>query len=240
MIFSDTTNNTGVIQEAERLTDLGYTAVSGDTTKLKEFTVLANNNNHKVWHTIFTASGNWQYDDGNYTDLPQATTDLDLGISKYELPSTALTVQRVEVLADDEIWYQLTPITKEAIGSLGVDEFRKENGRPQYYRLLGQTIELFPAPDFTQSASLKVYFDRDSSDFATTDTTKSIGFASPYHQIIPLGMAIDWLKVKQPNSPTLALHIQDYLKIEQAIKAFYARRWKDKKPIIQRLKQSFK
>lgn len=240
MQFSDASNNTGIIQEAERLTDLGYTTVSGDTTKLKEFTVLANNNGHKVWHTIFMSNGNWSYDDGNQTDLPQATTNITSGTAKYSIPSTALTVQRVEFLDVYGLWYSLTPITKEMLVSEAVDEFMKTNGQPKYYRLIGNTIELFPAPDYTQDSSLKVYFDRASSDFATSDTTKTPGFASPYHQIIPLGMAIDWLKVKQPNSPTLAVYIQDYLKLEDNIKKYYNKRWKDIKPTISRARQTFK
>lgn len=229
-----------MIQEAERMTDLGYTTVSGDTTKLKEFTSLANNNSHKVWHTIFMSNGNWQYDDANQTDLPQATTNLTSGTAKYALPATALTVQRIEVMDTNSLWYKLTPITKELLGDMGVDEFFDADGTPTYYRLVGNTIELFPAPNYTQDNSIKVYFDRDSSDFATSDTTKQVGFASPYHQIIPLGMAIDWLKIKQPNSPTLAIYIQDYLKLEDAIKKYYNKRWKDFKPTIGRAKQNFK
>lgn len=222
------------------MTDLGYTTISGDTTKLKEFTSLANNNGHKIWHTIFMSNGNWSYDDANQTDLPQAKTNLVSGTAKYALPATALTVQRVEVMDTNSLWYILNPITKEIIANEGVDEFMKTDGQPVYYRLLGNTIELFPAPNYSQDVSLKVYFDRASSDFATSDTTKTPGFASPYHQILPLGMAIDWLKVKQPNTPTLATYIQDYLKLEDAIKKFYNKRWKDFKPTIGRARQTFK
>jgi len=239
MQFSDTTNNTGIIQVAEFLTDLGYTTISGDTTKLKEFTSLANNNGHKIWHTIFMSNGNWSYDDANQTDWPQATTNLVSGTAKYALPATALTIQRVEILDTNNLWYVLNPITKEMISG-GIDEFHDADGQPVYYRLLGNTIELFPAPNYSQDVSLKVYFDRASSDFATSDTTKTPGFASPYHQILPLGMAIDWLKVKQPNTPTLATYIQDYLKLEDAIKKFYNKRWKDFKPTIGRARQTFK
>lgn len=240
MQFSDTTNNTGIIQECERMTDLGYTTISGNTTKLKEFTTLVNNNSHKIWHTIFESSGNWSYDDANQTDLPQATADIVSGTAKYSIPATALTVQRVEIMDTNSLWYVLNPVTKEIIANEGIDEFMKTDGQPVYYRLLGNTIELFPAPNYSQDDSIKVYFDRDSSDFATSDTTKSIGFASPYHQIIPLGASIDWLKIKQPNSPTLAVYIQDYLKLEGSIKKFYNKRWKDYKPAIGRAKQTFK
>ena len=76
MVFSNTTTLGGVIQTFERMTDQGYTAVTGDTTKLKEATNLANQKSSEIWHIIHEATGNWKYDDSNNTDLPFATTDI--------------------------------------------------------------------------------------------------------------------------------------------------------------------
>ena len=43
-------------------------------------------------------TGEWEYDDSNYTNLPEATADLVDGQRDYELPSTAQKIDRVEVL----------------------------------------------------------------------------------------------------------------------------------------------
>lgn len=239
MKFSDTTNRDGIIQEFERLTDQGIGTVSGDTDKLKDAVATANRVSHRVWHTIFLATGNWQYDDGNYTDLPSATTDLVLGQRRYSLPSEALTIHKVEVKDKDGNWYQLRPITKEKITWEGLDDFMDENGYPIYYRLVNGVIEIYAPTNYNQDDSLKVYFDRDSVDFSTSDTTETLGFVSPYHEIIPIKMAIEWLKVKQPQSPTLPILVQDDLKLENSIREFYGRRFRDYKPRIGRAKRRY-
>jgi len=239
MKYSDTTNLNGVIQEFERLIDGGYASVSGDTTKLKEATALANDNSSRIWHLIFSATGNWQYDDSNFTDLPMATTDLVSGTARYALPSEALTIQRVELMDSNGEWYELKPLTKEMIG-MAVDEFLEEDAQPEYYTLVNNTIELFAAPNYNSTNGLKVYFDREISSFATSDTTKTPGFASPYHQLLPIKMAISWYGVKQPQSATLQVLKLDEQRLEAELKQYYGMRFKDLKPRISRMRESFK
>ena len=239
MVYNDTTNLSGILQNIEFATDLGTAYITGDTTRLKQFTALVNNENHKVWHTIFMSNGNWSYDDGNYTDLPQATTDLVSGTSKYAIPETALTVKGINCLDSAGNWYALMPITDKLIGN-EVDEFMDADSQPMYYRMINGTAEIYPASNYNATNGIKVLFDRDSVDFATSDTTKKPGFASPYHEILPIGVSIEWLKIKQPQSPTLPQLQADYLKMEKAIKDFYGKRFKDFTPRIGRAYQSYK
>lgn len=240
MVFSDTTNLSGIIQNIEAMTDLGSTYISGDATRLKEFTNLVNRVGHRVWHVIFTSSGNWQYDDGNYTDLPSSATDLVSGTAKYAIPSDALTIQRIEAKDQAGNWFVVYPMTKEELTNIAVDEYMDVNGIPVNYRMVDSTIELFPAPSYASSGGLKVYFDRDSVDFASDDTTQTPGFASPYHEIIPIGASIEWLKIKQPTTPTLGALIADYAKLEASVKEFYGERFKNKKPRIGRMPTTFR
>ncbi len=239
MQFSNTTSLEGIIQNIEVMTDLGSAYISGNSTRLKEFTNLVNRVGHRVWHTIFMASGNWQYDDGNQTDLPSGVTDLSNGTSKYSIPSDALTVQRIDVKDNAGNWYKLYPMTKEELSNQAVDEYMKNDGHPVSYRLVGNTIELFPATNYDSTGGMKVYFDRASVEFDSTDTTSTPGFASPYHEIIPIGASIEWLKIKQPASPTLQLLMNDYAKLDDSIRRFYGKRFKDYKPTISRVKQSY-
>ena len=240
MKFNSTTNLDGIIQIYEKLTNVGYAYVSGDTTRLKEATALANNKSHFVWDIIHNATGNWQYDDNNNTDLPFATADVVSGQRRYTLPSEALTVQRIECKDKNGDWYQLHPITKEKITGEGIDDFLDENGRPMYYRLVGDVIELFAPTDYSQDDSLKVYYDRGIVEFTTSDTTKTPGFASTYHEIIPILMAIDWYDVKQTQSPTLQRLLQKASTLQQMITRFYGKRFKDYKPRIGRAKESYR
>jgi len=239
MEFSNTTSLAGVIQTIEDMTDLGQTTISGDATLLKKFTSYVNQESRRIWATIFKANGNWQYDDGNNTDIPESATDLVSAQGKYALPTDALTVQKVDAKDSSGEWYTLTPITKEMTNE-SMDEFMSTNGQPNFYRLFGNTIELYPAPNYASTGGLKIYYDRDSFDFATTDTTKAPGFASPFHKLLPLKVAIYWLNIKQPTSPSLPGFRAEEQRMEADLMKFYGKRFKSLKNVVSRAYQSFK
>jgi len=239
MIYNDTTSYDGVIQTIEGFTDLGDGYISGDTTNLKKFTALVNRANKRIWFEIFKSTGNWIYDDNNNTNLPQAVTDLVSGQGKYALPSEALTVKRIEIKDSVGSWSVLTPIILEKINN-AVQEYRKDNGIPTQYRLVNNTYELFPAPNYALTGALKVYFDRSSIDFAYTDTTKSPGFASAFHEILPLLTSIMWLKQKNPTNQSLGVLAQDYEVMKVALIKYYSDRFKNYKPTISRAKECYR
>jgi hypothetical protein len=185
------------------------------------------------------STGNWQYDDSNNTNMPIATTSLVSGQSQYSTPTEALTFHRIEVKDQNGNWVLLKPLIKEGI-KVAMDEYNDVDGDPYQYSLVNGQIILHPAPDYSQSASLKVYYDREAVAFAYNATTATPGFASPYHEILAIGASIEWYKVKQPTSPTLQVLMGEYAKIEQSIKDFYAKRFKNYAPKIGRLKQNYK
>ncbi len=228
MQFSDTFTFTGLIQSAEDLTNLGPATISGNTTLLKQFTRHMNTANRKVWSWIFETYGAWIYDDSNNTDLPQATTTLTSGTNKYPLPSTALTVKRIEVKDSNGTLVKLEPIAIENEGSL--PQLAALTGVPSSYRLIGTTVEIFPTPNYTATAGFKVYFDRDVSTFATSDTTKEPGFASPYHNAVAVGAALEWMKVKQPSNPVISHLKEDWARYERDIRDFYSKRFAEYRP----------
>lgn len=227
MVFSDTTGKLGIIQACERYTNSGDAGISGDTLLIKEFTAHANKSLRSVWHDIFMSYGGWQYEDSNQTDLPASTTNLVNSQNTYALPSTALTVRGIEVLLDDgTTWQQLKPITEEQIrDKQSMGEFCKTDGVPEYYQLVGSTVRLFPASNYAETSGFKVFYDRGSVAFASTDTTKTPGFASEYHDIVPIEASIEYLKVKTPGDATLAILRADAETLRQRIKSYYAKRW---------------
>ena len=239
MQYNNTSLKNGIIQAIEEMTDLGSTYISGNTDRLREFTNRVNRVSNKIWHIIHTSTGNWSYDDGGYTDLPTATTDLVSGQSNYALPSDALTVKRIELKDKNDNWIRLNPITEENIPG-AIEEFHDVDGDPVYYSLKNGVITLYPATNYNQSNSLKVYYERASVEFSYDDTTATPGFASPYHDMLPIGASIEWYKVKQPQSPTLPILLQDYARLELTLKEFYGRRFKDYVPKISRRKERFK
>jgi hypothetical protein len=232
--YSDTTNKLGIIQAEESYCELGDAGISGNSTLLKEFTRHNNVVAAKVWAWIFAASGFARYDDSNQTNLPQATQDISSGTGKYALPSEALTVVGAEFLRETGgTWTKLLPITdKEWTESYPAGEFGKDSGTPTYYKWLGDTLIFDLIPDFSVTAGLKIYFDRGSVSFASSDTTKTPGFAGEFHNVIPVGGSLEWLKVHKPDSAALRELKEDWLNYERAIKSFYAERWRDYAPKI--------
>ena len=239
MTYSDTTNKSGIIQNVETMCDLGDAHISGNTANLRYFNGMINRVQSRVWHLIHQLTGNWSYDDGSNTDLPVATTDLASGTGSYALPSDALTVKRIEVKDENDNWYKLKPLVEERIHG-AIDEFNDVDGTPIHYTLKNGVVKLYPAPNYAKSDGLKIYYDREAVAFDHDATTATPGFASPYHEIIPIGASIEWYKIKQPQSPTLQGYIQDYMKLEQSIKEHYSKRFKDYKPKVSRAYSTYR
>lgn len=114
----------------------------------------------------------------------------------------------------------------------GVAEFNETDGTPKFYRLIGDTVELFPAPSYNSTGGLKVFYDRGTVDFASTDTTKTPGFASPFHNALAVCAAMEWMKIKQSTSAALKNLFVDWQKYELDITEFYQSRWRDLKPKV--------
>lgn len=231
MNFNETTNRSGIIQQIERLTDLGVGYISGNSDLLKDFTVYTNIVNNELVTIIHKNSGAWQYDDSGNTDLPIATTDLVSGTYRYGIPSTALTIKRAEIKDRNGAWIKLKPLTIEK-EYLALGDLETQSGVPTHYMLYNDTIQLYPKPDYASSDGLKVYYDRTSVNFASTDTTKTPGILSNFHYLYPLGVAIQWLKIKQPQSPSLTVYMADYEKGKEELADSYASRWKDNTPTL--------
>lgn len=158
----------------------------------------ANRGMREINSWIFEAYGGWIYDDKNQTDLPEATTILTSGKDIYTLPVGDEYLRGVSIKDANGIWTKLKPITLEQIQEGGAeDEFYNVDGVPEYYRAVGNTIQLYPASNWTQADSLKVYISRDISSFVTTDTTKAPGFDNRFHEAIAVFMALQYAKINQ-------------------------------------------
>jgi len=156
--------------------------------------------NANVWYRkagswIKGASGTWEYDDSNWTDLPEATTTLVATQQDYSLDVVMQEVERVEVKDSKGNYYQLTPLDQSQIKGTALSEFYETDGLPKYYDIRGFSIFLYPAPaaaSVTTSEGLKIYFSRDIKEFSVTDTSTEPGFNHDYHRIVSLGSAYDY------------------------------------------------
>lgn len=182
-----------------------------------------------IWTWIFASYGGWQYDDSNQTDLPSATTTITADQTAYALPTTAIAVKGIEVKNTGSVWMRLFPITDEQIrDKMAVGEFYKTSATPLYYQQVGTTIKIFPASNWTQASSFKVFFDRDAVTIASTATSTTPGFATPFHEAVSVGAAMIYAKRK--GLPQLNALIMDWQDYEKRIKSFYVQRYEQMFP----------
>lgn len=224
--FSNTTTNLGVVQQYERFTGLGLLGVSSVATALDECVAFTNQANREVWVKIFLSYGGWQHDDSGQTDLPTATATITANQTTYALPSGYGAIRGISILNTGNTWEQLAPITEEQITeSQSPSEFLKTPSVPRFYRLVGDTVYLYPPSNYTQASSLRVSYERGSVDFTDTDTTRNPGFFSEFHDYIPMRAACLWLLAYQSDNSKLPRLQAESEKMLNNVAKFYSSRF---------------
>ena len=97
-----------------------------------------------------------------------------------------------------------------------------------YYRPMGSSIKIYPSSSYSITNGLRLTFDRGSMVYASTDTTKQAGFTSEFHEVVAVGMAIEYARRN-------ALASYDFLQgdmniYERNIKDYYSARYQEKYP----------
>lgn len=189
---------------------------------------------------LLQAQGTWQFDDSNNSDLPIATTDLVSGQKDYSLSVSFLTIDRLEVQDTTGYWTVLTQFDQQELKrdkKIALDEYLPDTGTPLKYDLIGESIFLYPTPNYSRSAALKAYFSRGPLEFSYvtgqfTDGSGSVnsqpGFNMLFHDLLPLKMSYDFaISNGKSNAQTLWNAI---LMGKQDITDFYGKRDRDFRP----------
>ncbi len=194
MQYNNESNHQDIVTMSEKLSKSNSVSFP-----IEEKTLYANQSLKMVLTWIHDAYGGWIYDDNNNTTFPEATTTLQVNQVDYALPVNNTEVQGVSVKTVGNVWYPLEAVTLEQINDTGISEaqFYNVSAQPKYYRLTAKSIKIYPAANYTQADSLKLYESRETSLFVPTDTTKEPGFDSQYHEAIPTFMALQYAKINQ-------------------------------------------
>jgi len=213
---------------------LGIDRSDTTTYPIADFTRSANNWYADVNTWIWQATGEWEYDDTNYTELPIATADLVNNQQDYSLPTNIQKIERVEVCDNSGDWYKLLPIDQSELPNTAMTEFEEGAGLPQYYDVVGNSLMLYPKPataSITASQGLKLYFSREIDKFTISDTTKEAGFIENFHKLISIGSALDFPAISSDAYTKLNNLITAG---KNDIKQFYGSRNREVKPRITR------
>lgn len=225
------------------ISDTGFLLGGVDLNRysLKDRTRNINERYRMVWSSIFQSYGGWLFMDnntagtaGNVTpgsnDGPFADQNIVSGTGLYLLPTGALTVMGVEVkYLNATTWMPLKGLTHEEFLRMGGDAAFPTSSTEWAYVLFGDVIRLLPTPNYSQNLSLRVFFDQDIATFASTDTAKVPGFASPFHRMLSIGAALDFAIAKSLDKKIVTLTAQwnDY---DSRLQNYYGSRYKERIP----------
>ena len=228
MQFSDTTNRTGIIELIEDNTGTQSSTTSSYTLKTKTRDV---NNAYANYFLIGgQTDGRWQLDDTNHTKYPIITTALTANQQDYtftvdEQSNQILDIYRVEILDSTGHGVELTPIDQFDIQGQALTEFMRDAATPLFYDKTANGIILYPKPNYTNSAGLKIYYNRTPDYFVSTDTTKKPGIPDMFHEYLALRPSYQYcLRKGLPQTDSLR---NDMVAMEDAIKLYYSNRSKD-------------
>lgn len=228
MVFSETTNRTGIVELLEDLT--GTQSASTPSYTLATKTRDINNAYANYFLIGFQTEGRWQLDDTNQTDYPIVTTALtsnqqDYSFTVDEQGNQILDIYRVEILDSNGNAVELCPIDQFDVKGQALTEFFSDAAQPIYYDKTANGIILYPKPNYTNAAGLKIYYNRTPAYFTTSDTTKKPGIPDMFHEYLAIRPAYQYC-LRKGLQQTANLK-QDMLLIEEAIRSYYSSRARD-------------
>lgn len=220
----DTTNKSSIFDDIDSLcgsTSATYPTLTKARNVLQGYQAVA--------VLIWDSDGTWRYDDSNRTDLPKATRTIANASATYQVPTTAMRIEGIEVKTAGGEWRKLTPIDYHDL-TQSPEEFLGAAGMPRHYDLEGNQIRLFPPPgtgSVTMTSGMCVRISREVSTFASAATT-SPGFPSAFHRILSYGAALDF--EKDPAQRAFFLKMKD--RLEKGLVKFYSKRGAEMKTRI--------
>lgn len=225
MQFNDTVNKNGMIQRFEYWTRQPDGTVTG--TLLKQITASINDSFDLILPLLLSYTDFIKWDDNNHTDRPIATVNIVSGQPDYTITEDdnsldILNFTRARILQGASAT-EYQDIIKMFIDDPRALDAMSPNpsvsGIPTHYLEQGNTIYLYPKPNYAVAAGIQLFFEREQSYFVFGDTTKEPGIPKPFHILLVLYAALDWTLINRPDDVATITRIEArILKVEQQLK----------------------
>lgn len=226
IVFSNTTDNNGIVQQVRDLM-----RVDSNQWSTQKIVNSVNNYHDLVTGYAIGADSRFQWDDTNHTKLPIGTTNLVGNQSDYsfltdEQNNSIITLTRIDILSSTGVYSQLQEIDQKDLEGWGLDQLQSTSGEPLYYdKIADNIIRLYPKPTTSVTSGLKFYFQRTGSYFAATDTTKAPGVSPLLHRGYVIAAAYDGaMTLGLPNLQAFSIEMQ---KEDLKMKRYFADRNQD-------------
>lgn len=208
MVFSDSSLNQGIVEQARSLMRV-------DSTQWPVAKIVASVNNYHDLVTGYAigADRTFQFDDTNHSKLPEGTAQLTINVSDYSFLTDEQGNSIVSLLGVS----RLDSTTNKYVALDEVDRaevdtgyFGTTSGTPTAYdKIADNIIRLDYLPPATVASGLKFFFQRAGSYFTASDTTKSPGVSPLLHRGYVIAAAYDGaLTLGLPNLNALGIEMQ--------------------------------
>ncbi len=230
MVFSDTVDNLGIVQQVRSLMRV-------DANQWPTWKIVNSCNNYLDLITGYAigADKRFQWDDTNHTKLPIGTTNLVINQSDYsfltdEQNNSIITLTGLSILQNGK-YEPLIPVDRNDV-NYDSATFGTVSATPaEYDKIADNIVRLNSLPPATIAAGLKFYFQRTASYFTALDTTKSPGVSPLLHRGFVIASAYDGaltlgLKNLQP------LSVEKQVETQKMVQYFASDRNIDEKTIM--------
>ncbi len=230
-VFNDTTNKNGLIQIFEFWTRLPDGTVGADLTTVlgRQIVSRMNGGLEKIMPLLLSYSDFMRWDDPNHTDAPIGTIDIISGQPDYKLSEDDNSLDILNI-TNVRVFPSATATLYNDLQRMKADDPRvpdvtspntNNSGSPSHFLELGSRLYLFPEPNYASTNGIKIYFGREHDYFTTSDTTQEPGIPKPFHELVALYAAIDYISVVRPeDGNTLGLIQARINKTERDLKNF--------------------
>lgn len=227
MVFSDSSTKLGIVEDVDFLLFGSTTATSpyALADKVRNINVAYD----EVADLIMKADHSWEWDDNNKTDLPEATAALVANQQDYGITDvTFLKILKIEIKDSSGNWNPLFPIGLDQKRQVSITDYMKTAGIPREYDKRGGSLYLYPKPNYSQSASLKILYQRLPTLFTASSTTDVPGFNRAFHRLLSYKAALTYAIAHGMNGKINTLS-SEIGKLEVRLVDFYGTRDHDEK-----------
>lgn len=176
---------------------------------------------------LYKADPNHKWDDTTNADFPVATTNLEANLDHYTLLDSALVIHRVRVKDSNGRYRTLTP----ALRSEFLDSELESIGTPKKYYKSGGAVFPVPIPSYSAEGGVELEFQRGGNHFTVSDTDKSPGFNSQFHQLIPLGASLMYA-IAHDMTKKIQVLMAEKTRVTNSMREHYQLRSPDERPKI--------
>jgi len=245
MQFSNPTDKNGLIQHAEQTLwgDKPFGTITNDTEKFAIFRNLMNRAMDDYTNLALLNDFRWTYDDNNHTDYPIGQGRLVANQEDYPIPLSYMYIEQVELKTEENVWVRLVSfdLNETRKNPQGISEglpWGNEVGIPRYYRKLGQSLLLYPAPswsdagdDETGTRSLRVHYKRPSTYFEEATPEKEVGIPAIHAPYVYLSACATYAEDKAMES---ANGLRDKVTMYEQVKipTFFGKRAQDRTKVM--------